>query len=121
MDIRSREAALKRRNDELDACQTLYGNDDTTPSTCIQDQSFDTPLLSRQSSAQDVGSNKSHVDLIPAKTTLRVSYFESLRLHRKPLPINITLTGPSIYTGIYIISGPVQNTSDGQNVTFQKE
>ena len=87
MDIRSREAALKRRNDELDACQTLYGNDDTTPSTCIQDQSFDTPLLSRQSSAQDVGSNKSHVDLIPAKTTLRVSYFESLRLHRKPLPI----------------------------------
>ena len=76
MDIRSREAALKRRNDELDACQTLYGNDDTTPSTCIQDQSFDTPLLSRQSSAQDVGSNKSHVDLIPAKTTLRVSYYK---------------------------------------------
>ena len=55
MDIRSREAALKRRNDELDACQTLYGGEDNiaTPSY-MQEQEFDTPLLSRQDSVQDV-------------------------------------------------------------------
>ena len=55
MDIRSREAALKRRNDELDACQTLYGGEDNiaTPSY-MQEQEFDTPLLSRQESVQDI-------------------------------------------------------------------
>ena len=55
MDIRSREAALKRRNDELDACQTLYGCEDNIPTpSYMQEQQFDTPLLSRQDSVQDV-------------------------------------------------------------------
>ena len=55
MDIRSREAALKRRNDELDACQTLYGGEDNTATpSYMQEQNFDTPLLSRQDSVQDV-------------------------------------------------------------------
>ena len=55
MDIRSREAALMRRNHELDACQTLYGGEDdvATPSY-MQEQQFDTPLLSRQDSVQNV-------------------------------------------------------------------
>ena len=55
MDVKSREAALKRRNDELDACQALYGVEDNaaTPSY-MQEQQFDTPLLSRQDSVQNV-------------------------------------------------------------------
>ena len=36
MDVRSREAALKRRNDELDACQILCGDDSSA--ICIQNQ-----------------------------------------------------------------------------------
>lgn len=52
MDFRSREAALKRRNDELDACQILCGEDNPTASY-MQDQTFDSPLLSRQDCQQD--------------------------------------------------------------------
>ena len=36
MDVRSREAALKRRNDELNACQILCGDDSSA--LCTQDQ-----------------------------------------------------------------------------------
>ena len=66
MDIRSREAALKRRNDELDACQTLYGDEENTATpSYMQEQHFDTPLLSRQESVQDVNISSSiHVEQI---------------------------------------------------------
>ena len=61
MDIRSREAALKRRNDELDACQTLYGHDHPTPSY-IQDRDFATPLLSRKESEKEVESSNARIE-----------------------------------------------------------
>ena len=66
MDIRSREAALKRRNDELDACQTLYGDEENTATpSYMQEQHFDTPLLSRQESVQDGNISSSiHVEQI---------------------------------------------------------
>ena len=44
MDVRSREAALKRRNDELDACQILCGDDSSA--ICIQNQDL-SPLISQ--------------------------------------------------------------------------
>ena len=57
MDFRSREAALKRRNDELDACQILCGKDDPSVSY-MQDQHFDSPLLSRQDNVEDTETTK---------------------------------------------------------------
>jgi hypothetical protein len=74
MDIRNREAALKRRNDELDACQTLYGQDDQVPSY-IQDQDFETPLLSRQESAQNVEKSNARMEQKEkTENTFLVSY-----------------------------------------------
>ena len=61
MDIRSREAALKKRNDELDACQTLYGPDNPIPSY-IEGQTFESPLLSRQDIVQDSENSRSHTE-----------------------------------------------------------
>ena len=78
MDIRNREAALKRRNDELDACQTLYGQDHPIPSY-IQDRDFETPLLSRQESVQEVQKSNSRTEQKEnAENTFTVSYHSGI-------------------------------------------